>query len=107
MGLGSTGIDGYRKALNDLARIGSQHVSAQHAVCICIHEQFQERLLIAPAERVSQSSEAASIDGQIGELLAGIVFVQTNRGNVRMAEDGSRDVVVTHDFALPCPVPFS
>ena len=94
--LGGAGFHGHGKTLDDLARLGADHVQAHHAVGGGIHHQLHQCALTAARECVPQRLELAAEDGDGAKAFARLCLGQTHGTDVGMGEDGGGDELVAH-----------
>ena len=87
LGLGRPALHGHRKALDDLAGLGTDHVAAQHPVGRRVNHEFHECPFGPAAQRMLEGSEARGVDVDGRVALARLVLGQTDCANRRVAED--------------------
>ena len=85
--LGRAAFQRHGEALDDLAGVGADHVTADDAVARRVDNQLHHRHFVATTERMLQRLERRSIDVDAAELMTGLAFRQADGRRRRLTED--------------------
>ena len=86
LSLGRAALECNCQALDYLARIGADHVTADHAIGLSIDDQLHEGTLIAAAHRMFQRTEARLVDIDFTVPLTRLGLGQPDRPDGRLTE---------------------
>ena len=92
--LRSTRLNRDRESLQNLARIGPDHMQSDHTIALTIDNQFHQSFLIASRKRLLERPEDRAVHIDPLVLLTGLGFRQSDRANRRLRENGRRHVLV-------------
>src|SRR5690554_5680213 len=62
LGLRGAALESDRQSLHDLRRVGTEHVTAEDAIRLTVHDELHEAELVPPRESVLQRPETALVD---------------------------------------------
>lgn len=94
LGFGGAAVKRYRKALDDLPRVRSDHMTAEHPIGDLVDDQFHHRALVTSRERVSKGLKRGLVDIDLEICLACLSLGQPHRGAIGRAEDRRGDIEV-------------
>src|SRR5579875_379283 len=81
----------HRKALDNFACVGANHVASGDPVAFALDHQFHEGALVASAERMAQRAEMGLVDVDFTQALARLGFTQAHCRQTWLAEDSGWD----------------
>ena len=79
-------LDRDREPLDDLARVGPDHVTADHPVALRVDDELHHRAFVVLGERVLERAERRPVDIDLAEAFASLSLGEPDAAHGRLAE---------------------